>query len=76
VPDDLRESPLMELNVTGPYTPGALTKIAEDVVVPRFATLDGIAGDPYLRGAARNGVVISFDAARLRQLGIDASQLT
>ena len=76
VPDDLRESPLMELNVTGPYTPGALTKIAEDVVVPRFATLDGIAGDPYLRGEARNGVVVSFDATRLRQLGIDASQLT
>jgi multidrug efflux pump subunit AcrB len=76
VPDDLRESPLMELNVTGPYTPGALTKIAQDIVVPRFATLDGIAGDPYLRGAARNGVVVSFDAVRLRQLGVDPSQLT
>ncbi len=44
--------------------------------MPRFATLAGIAGDPYLRGAARNGVVVSFDAVRLRQLGVDPSQLT
>lgn len=76
VPKELQESPLMELNVTGPYTPGALTKIAEDIVVPRFATLDGMSGDPYLRGAARNGVVVSFDAVKLRQLGIDASLIS
>ncbi len=75
VPTELQESPLMELNVTGPYTPGALTKIAQDIVVPRFATLDGMSGDPWLRGEARNGVVISFDAVKLRQLGIDANLL-
>lgn len=75
VPEDLRESPLMELNVTGPYTPGALTKIAKDIVVPRFATLKGIAGDPWLRGAARNGVVISFDEDKLQQIGIDPAQI-
>lgn len=75
VPEELQESPLMELNVTGPYTPGALTKIAREIVVPRFATLDGMSGDPYLRGAARNGVVVSFDATKLRQLGIDPGLL-
>lgn len=76
VPEELQESPLMELNVTGPYTPGALTKIAEDIVVPRFATLDGMSGDPYLRGAARNGVVVTFNAVLLRQLGVNPALLT
>ncbi len=75
VPEDLQESPLLEINITGPYTPGALTKITQDLVVPRFAALDGIAGTG-VRGAARNGVVISYDATRLRQLGIDPGQLT
>jgi HAE1 family hydrophobic/amphiphilic exporter-1 len=75
VPEELRESPLFEINVTGPYTPGALTQITEDQVVPRFASLEGIAGT-QIRGRARNGVVISYEASHLRQLGIDPSQLS
>lgn len=75
VPEDLAEAPLLEINVTGPYTPGALTKITEDLVVPRFAALNGVAGSS-VRGVAANGVVISYDAVRLRQLGIDPDQIT
>jgi HAE1 family hydrophobic/amphiphilic exporter-1 len=75
VPEDLAEAPLLEINVTGPYTPGALSKITEDIVVPRFAALPGIAGYG-VRGAAVNGAVISYDGVRLRQLGIDPAQLT
>jgi len=44
VPEELTEQNLMEINVTGPYTPGALAKIAEDRVVPRLSALPGIAG--------------------------------
>jgi HAE1 family hydrophobic/amphiphilic exporter-1 len=75
VPEDLAEAPLLEINVTGPYTPGALSKITEDLVVPRFAALPGIAGYD-VRGVAQNGAVISYDAVRLRQLGIDPAQLS
>jgi len=75
VPEDLAESPLLEINVTGPYTPGALSKITEDLVVPRFAALPGIAGYS-VRGQAMNGAVISYDAIKLRQLGIDPAQLS
>lgn len=75
VPEELSEAPLMEINVTGPYTPGALTKIADDIVVPRFAALEGIAGYG-VRGRAENGAVISYDATRLRQLGIDPAQIS
>ncbi len=74
VPEDLAEAPLLEINVTGPFTPGALTKITNDIVVPRFAALKGIAGY-NVRGVAQNGVVVSYDAAQLRQLGIDPNQL-
>ncbi|HRP08271.1 MAG TPA: efflux RND transporter permease subunit [Gemmatimonadales bacterium] len=75
VPEDLAEAPLLEINVTGSYTPGTLTRITEDLVVPRFAALQGIAGTS-VRGVAQNGVVISYDAAHLRLLGIDPSQLS
>ncbi len=75
VPEDLAEAPLLEINVTGPYTPGALSKITNDVVVPRFAALAGVAGYS-VRGEAQNGVVVSYDATRLRQMGIDPNQLS
>lgn len=75
VPEDLAEAPLLEINVTGPYTPGALSRITEDLVVPRFAAIPGVAGYD-VRGVAQNGVVISYDAARLRQLGIDPNQIS
>lgn len=75
VPEDLAETPLLEINITGPYTPGALTKIAEDVVVPRFAALEGVGGYS-VNGTAQNGVVVSYDAVRLRQLGVDPAQIS
>lgn len=75
VPTELDEAPLLEISVIGAYTPGALTKIAEDRVVPGVSAIPGVAGVD-VRGRASNGVVVSYDASRLRQLGVDPSELT
>lgn len=75
VPEDLREEPLLEVNVVGPYTPGALQRIAEDRVEPRLASIEGIS-DVSVRGGATNGVVLAYDPTRLKQLGIDPAALT
>ncbi|MDX2206363.1 MAG: efflux RND transporter permease subunit [Gemmatimonadales bacterium] len=74
VPEELTEQNLMEINVTGPYTPGALAKIAEDRVVPRLSALPGIAG-VSVRGGARLGVAVAYNPANLRQLGIDPTAI-
>ncbi len=75
VPEDLDEQPLMQVSVIGSYTPGALTKIAEDRIRPRLESIDGISG-VRLNGRAENGVAVKYDATRLRQLGIPPTALT
>ena len=37
------EQPLLEINVVGPYTPGALLKIVDDQLMPRLSSVPGIA---------------------------------
>jgi multidrug efflux pump subunit AcrB len=74
VPEELTEQSLLEINVTGPYTPGALAKIAEDRVVPRLSALPGIAG-VSIRGGARLGVAVAYNPSHLRQLGIQPTAL-
>jgi multidrug efflux pump subunit AcrB len=74
VPEELTEQSLLEINVTGPYTPGALAKIAEDRVVPRLSALPGIAG-VSVRGGARLGVAVAYNPSHLRQLGIEPTAL-
>ena len=75
VPEDLDEQPLLQLSVVGSYTPGALTRIAEDRVQPRLESVEGVSG-VSLNGRADNGVAVTYDATRLRQLGIPATALT
>ena len=70
VPEELDQQPLLEVNVTGPYTPGALQRISKEQVQPRLEALTGIAGIGE-NGGAENGVLLSYDPSRLRQLGID-----
>ena len=74
VPEELDQQPLLEVNVTGPYTPGALQRISKDRVRPRLEALAGIAGIGE-NGGAENGVLLSYDPSRLRQLGIDPALL-
>ncbi|HJS46453.1 MAG TPA: efflux RND transporter permease subunit, partial [Gemmatimonadales bacterium] len=74
VPEELDEAPLLEVTLSGPYTPGALTRIAEDRVLPRVSAVEGVSGVD-LRGTAELGVSVSYDARRLRQLGMTPSAL-
>jgi multidrug efflux pump subunit AcrB len=75
VPEELDEAPLLEVTLSGPYTPGALTRIAEDRVLPRVSAVEGVSGVD-LRGTAELGVSVSYDARRLRQLGMTPAALT
>lgn len=70
VPQELDQQPLLEVNVTGPYTPGALERISTEQVQPRLEALAGIAGIGS-NGGAENGVLLAYNPSRLKQLGID-----
>jgi multidrug efflux pump subunit AcrB len=69
VPDELEEQPLLSYTLAGPYTPGALLKIAQDVAVPRLQAVEGVSGVSSYGGAAP-GIAVAYDGARLRQLGV------
>lgn len=69
VPTDLQEPVLFTLTVTGPYTAGALQKLAEETLGPRLSAVAGVAGvNPF--GGTDFSVSISYDAKLLRQLGV------
>lgn len=75
VPEGLEEAPLLALLLTGPYTSGALQQLLEERVRPRLAAVPGVAG-VSVRGGASRGVAVTYDAARLRALGIAPQRLT
>lgn len=72
VPEALSEEPLLLITLGGPYTPGALQKLADEVLGPRVSAVPGVAGYS-VEGGAEFGVSISYDPKKLRQLGIDAT---
>ncbi|AMW04251.1 efflux RND transporter permease subunit [Gemmatimonas phototrophica] len=74
VPEGLEEAPLLSLTIGGPYTPGTLQRVLEERVQPRLASVPGVAG-VFARGGTQRGVSVSYDAARLRQLGIPPERL-
>lgn len=75
VPDNLREAPLLRVTMTGPFTPGALQKIAGDVIEPRLSAVSGVAGVTTYGGAVF-GASVSYDPALLRQLGVPPAALS
>jgi hydrophobic/amphiphilic exporter-1 (mainly G- bacteria), HAE1 family len=75
VPEGLEEAPLMQVRITGPYTPGALQKMLVDVVEPRLSAVPGVAGIGRGLGV-EIGVSVSYDAQRLRMLGVPPDLLT
>jgi HAE1 family hydrophobic/amphiphilic exporter-1 len=74
VPEALSEQQLLEINVVGPYTPGALLKIVSDQLMPRLSSVPGVAS-VLPRGGASNGITISYDQTLLHQLNLDPSAL-
>ncbi len=75
VPAELQEEPLVLVTMGGPYTQGALQKLANEVLEPRLTAVPGVAG-LTVSGGAEFGVSIAYDPSTLRQLGIDAALIT
>ena len=69
VPDELSEEPLLQYSLSGPYTPGTLTKLAQEQLTPRLNSVPGVSSVSSF-GSALTGVSVSYDVQRLRQLDI------
>src|SRR5688572_28681472 len=69
VPQDLQEPVLFTLTVTGPYTSGALQKLADEQLSPRLSAVAGVAGIDS-RGGTDFSVTVSYDGKLMRQLGV------
>src|SRR5688572_27501457 len=74
VPQDLQEPVLFTVTITGPYTPGALQKLADDNLSPRLSAVQGVAG-VRASGGTDFSVTISYDAMMMRQLGVSPGAL-
>jgi len=75
VPRELDEEPLLFYTISGPYTPGALERIANEYIVQRLGSVPGVAG-VQAQGGAELGVSVSYNPQRLRQLGISPSDVS
>lgn len=74
VPTELQEPTLFTLTVTGPYTAGALQKLADETLNPRLSAVSGVAGVSAF-GGTDFSVTVSYDARMLRQLGVSPAAL-
>src|SRR6185503_19255404 len=75
VPQELEEEPLIRLTMDGHYTPGALKKLANDVLEPRLSSVAGVAG-VVTGGGTDFGVSVAYDPSFLRQIGGAPTALT
>jgi len=74
VPEDLDEQPLLQYSLAGPYTPGTLTRLADEQLKPRLTAVPGVSSVTAY-GSSENGVSVSYDVQRLRQLDISPTLL-
>lgn len=74
VPEDLSEEPLLEYTVSGPYTPGTLSKMLREEIEPRLETVEGVSG-VATTDLATVGISVLYEPARLRQLGVQPAAL-
>ena len=75
VPEELSEAPLLRVALTGPYTKGALQKIADEQITPRVGAVPGVSAVSVF-GGTQFGVSVTYDAGLLRQLNIDPALLS
>jgi len=74
VPQDLAEEVLLRYTLAGPYTPGTMQTVARDQITPRLSAIPGVAG-VNTQGGATTGIAVSYDASRMRQLGISPDRI-
>jgi multidrug efflux pump subunit AcrB len=74
VPEELDEQPLLQYSLSGPYTPGTLTRLAREQLTPRLTSVPGVSTvTPF--GSAVLGISVAYDVQRLRQLDIPPAYL-
>ncbi len=74
-PEGLEEPPLLQVEVSGPYTPGTLQKLLLDQVAPRLAAVPGVASVQD-RGGSDLGVSVAYDPALLRRIDLSPQLLS
>src|ERR1041385_6364472 len=74
VPEELDEQPLLQYSLSGPYTPGTLTRLADEQLKPRLTAVPGVS-TVQAYGSAENGVSVAYDVQRLRQLDLSPALL-
>jgi len=74
-PEGLEEPPLLQVEVSGPYTPGTLQKLLLDQVSPRLSAVPGVASVRD-RGGSDLGVSVAYDPALLRRIDLSPQLLT
>lgn len=75
VPEALQEPPLLRVLLSGPYTPGAMQRVADDVLSPRLSAVNGVSG-LSVQGGTEFGASVSYDPLLLRQIGVDPQALS
>ena len=70
VPQELEEPPLLRVLLNGPYTPGALQRLADDVLTPRLSAVNGVSG-VSVGGGTEFGASVSYDPLLMRQIGVE-----
>jgi multidrug efflux pump subunit AcrB len=73
-PEGLEEPPLLQVEVSGPYTPGTLQKLLLDQVGPRLAAVPGVSSVRD-RGGSDLGVAVSYDPSLLRRIAVSPQLL-
>jgi len=74
VPEELEEPPLLRVLLSGPYTPGALQRVADDVFTPRLSAVNGVSA-VSVNGGTEFGASVSYDPLLLRQVGVEPQVL-
>lgn len=74
VPEQLQEPPLLRVLLNGPYTPGALQRVADEALTPRLSAVNGVSA-VSVQGGTEFGASVSYDPQLLRQVGVDPQTL-
>lgn len=74
VPEALEEPPLLRVLLNGPYTPGALQRVATDLLTPRLSAVNGVSA-VSVRGGTEFGTSVAYDPQLLRQVGVEPQAL-